>query len=324
VVELTPRPGQGKAPPLPAGATITETSVPPKYSDLFASLNKLVSAIDPEDAKILTHELAVGWDGRAESLRQIITGADQLTTTFAENSELLDGLTKDLGTIGHVLAQNRGDLGAGIDNLAVLTNALSQVRREIAQLRDQGPGVIARVNDLFDKMGPDFDCSLDTLGAFFPALSTPAHLRELRDTLAIAPQLSYVLDKIIGVDEGRAVLNVSFLLTVKKQATLEYQYPLSQPKVGKIPNCPDGRQPGVAAQKAFKGGDPGATIPRHDPDRRPPADQAVRDVAGKSANTPGGPPAWLVYVPPVVALLVLIKVAAGGIPLLSRRRRGRD
>lgn len=91
---------------------VSQTKVPPKYGDLFGAVIDSLKAINPDDAKVLTHELAEGWAGREDSLRQIINGGDDLTQTFAENTELLDGLTKDLGRITHVLNQNRGSLGA--------------------------------------------------------------------------------------------------------------------------------------------------------------------------------------------------------------------
>ncbi|MBX6768131.1 MAG: MCE family protein [Actinomadura rubrobrunea] len=330
VVELTPGPGQGDAPPLPPGAVIpvSKTKVPPKYSDLFASVIDSLEAVDPEDARILTHELAEGWSGRDDSLRQIIRGSDRLTATFADNSELLDGLTKDLGAITRVLNRHRGDLGAGVDDLAALTAALRQVRGEITRLRDDGPGLLDTVNDLLDKTTPDVECAVDTLAHWGIRRHNPDPLTDLRRTLEMAPQLQEVLRTVIGRDQGKPVLNVVFLVTLEKQAALEYRYPLPQPRVGAIPDCPDGRQPGVTAQKPVKAKDPGETIPTHDPSIQQGDDELrARTAAGRSPDEKsGGPPGWLVYLPPLVALLVLIRVMAGSVPVLSRLprpRRGR-
>jgi virulence factor Mce-like protein len=326
VVELTPASGQGNAPPLRPGAVIpvSRTSVPPEYGNLFGAVNRAISAIDPADARVLTHELALGLDGRSGSLRQIIAGADQFTTTFANNTQLLDGLTKDLTKITHVLSQNRNSLGAGIDNLAALTSALRQIRGELTQLRNRGPDFVDRVNRLLAKGGPDLDCSLDALGSFFPALATRDHLNELRQTLAQAPALVNVLNNVLAENEGKTTLNTAFVITARTKAVLEYKYPLSQPPVGKIPSCNDGRNPGVTAQANFPGADPRSVDPKYQDQSKRVGGQSTETKKNTSHNSPAGPPGWLVYVPPVLALLVLIRVMAGAVPFLSRRRRAKD
>ncbi|WP_067452769.1 MCE family protein [Actinomadura macra] len=328
VVELTPGPGRAGAPPLEPGARIpvSQTKVPPKYGDLFGSVIDSLKAVDPADAKILTHELAEGWAGREGSLRQIVNGSDQLTTTFAENTELLDRLTHDLGRITHVLNQNRGALGAGVDDLAALTGALSQVRGQLADLRDEGPDLLATVNTMLAKTGPDVECAVDALGNWGLKKHNPDILADLRRTLALAPQLKTVLDNVIGIDQGKPILNVVFLVTLRKLAALEYRYPLPQPRVNGMPTCAGGRTPAPTEQKPYKAKNPGETIPTHDPSI------GRQDIqAGKAANSgkdsSGGPPVWLVYVPPVVALLVLIRVMMGSVPVvsrLSRLRRNKD
>ena len=327
VVELTPAPGKAGAPPMEPGSRIpvAQTSVPPKYGDLFGAVIDSLKAIDPADARVVTHELAEGWSGREESLRQIINGGDQLTATFAQNTELLDGLTDDLARITTVLNQNRGSLGAGIDNLAALTTALGQVRGELAELRDDGPGLLATVNDLLDKTGPDFECTVDSLGNWGLKRHNPRILADLRETLAKAPQLQTVLDNVVGLDQGEPVLNVYFELTLNKKAALEYEHPLPQPGTGKIPNCPDGRAPAATEQKPYRSKNTGDTVPTHDPDLDKRSVQAEK--AANNGDSSDGPPMWLVYVPPVIALLVLIRVLMGSVPVLSRLprlRRGKD
>ncbi|HEU5157844.1 MAG TPA: MCE family protein [Streptosporangiaceae bacterium] len=319
-VELTPAPGRGGAPRLRPGAVIplSRTSVPPAYGNLFGAINRAVRAIDPADAKILTHELAVGFEGRADSLRGLIAGTDEFTATFAANTQMLDGLIDDLAALTHVLADHRAELGAGVDNLALLLRALGDVRGELADLRDEGPGILDRVNRLLAKGGPDIDCALDALGSFVPALATRDHLAELRQVLAQAPALLRVLAAIIGEDGGYKVLNTSFVLTARTRAALEHKYPLPQPAVAPIPNCPDGRRPGVAEQAKFPGADPGSVAPTAAAQAGPATPAAARGPAD-----PGGPPGWLVYAPPALALVVLIRVIAGAVPVVRRRIRAK-
>lgn len=329
VVELTPGPGKADAPPMEPGSVIPvkQTTVPPKYGDLFGAVIDTLKAINPDDARTLTHELAEGWSGREGSLRQIINGSDDLTKTFADNTELLDGLTRDLGRITHVLNQNRGSLGAGIDNLAALTQALAQVRGQLAELRDRGPGMLDTVNDLLEETTPDFGCTVDMLGTLGISRFNPNYLNDLSDTLRYAPALKVVLDNVIGRDQGKPVLNVVFQVTLKAKATLEYKYPLPQPRVNKALTCPGGRTPAPTEQKPYRAKNPGETIPTHDPalDRQ---NVQAKKAANNGDDSSGGPPAWLVYVPPVIALMVLIRVMMGSVPVVSRltrlRRRGKD
>ncbi|MFV2174742.1 MCE family protein [Actinomadura sp. LOL_016] len=329
VVELTPGPKSAAAQPLESGAVIpvSQTTVPPKYSDLFASVIDTLKAVDPQDAKVLTQELAAGWEGRETSLQQIINGSDQLTSTFAQNTELLDGLTKDLGRITTVLDQNRGSLGAGVDDLAALTAALGQVKGEIGELRDRGPVLLDTVNSLLEKTGPDFECTVRSLGDWGLKRHNPQILSDLNDTLAKAPQLGVVLNNIIGGPDGAPVLNVVFMLTLHEQATLEYKYPLPQPAVNKVPTCPGGRLPADTEQAPFKAKNPGETIPTHDPSIGREEELRAQQAAAQE-DTGGGPPPWLMYAPPVIALMVLIRVMAGSVPVVSRlsrlRRRDED
>jgi phospholipid/cholesterol/gamma-HCH transport system substrate-binding protein len=167
---------------------------------------------------------------------------------------------------------------------------------------------------------------VDSLGNLGLTGYNPDILTDLRKTLVRAPQLKVVLDNVIGMDQGKPVLNVVFLLTTKRLATLEYKYPLAQPKANKIPACRDGRDPGKAEQKPYKAKEPGDTIPTHDPSIQGQGTKA-KNAAGTSEDSSGGPPMWLVYVPPVLALLVLIRVMAGSVPVMSRlrpRRRRKD
>ncbi len=318
-VALSPRPGAAGGPSLRGGAVIPvqDTSVPPAYSDLFGAVNRSLTGINPQDAGTLVHELYEGWNGRGDSLRAIIQSSDQITQTYASNSDLINGLTDSLTTITHVLAQNRGALGQGIDNLAALLSSMRQVRTQIAELRDRGPGLLDQVNSLLDTSRPDLRCTIDSLATTLPGLATPRALTDLATNLNQAGPLVNVLHDVLRKVGGEYALNVLFILTVKHQAALEFKYPLKQPTVPSIPACANGRVPGAAAQLPYQGKDPNSVTP---PQYRSTAQTEVQNVSNTAA---GGPPVWLVYIPPVLALLVLVRVVAGSVPVLTRQRRRR-
>jgi phospholipid/cholesterol/gamma-HCH transport system substrate-binding protein len=176
------------------------------------------------------------------------------------------------------------------------------------------------VDDLLTATQPDLDCSLTALGDFFPKLAAPKYLENLRQTLAQSPQLANVLDNVISKDDnGQYTLRIVFLLTTSTPAALEYKYPLAQPEIPRPPTCAGGRTPGAVKQKPYTGKRPGETFPTHDPAVNKPTTAEKTGAQGPV----GGPPAWLIYIPPVLALLVLIKVLAGTVPALVRRRRNR-
>jgi phospholipid/cholesterol/gamma-HCH transport system substrate-binding protein len=305
-VELTPAPGQGRAPAMEPGSVIplSRTSVPATYGSLFGSVNEAVRALDPNDMRVLTEEMARGWEGRAGSLREIIGGADQLTSTFAQNTELLDGLTRDLGSITQVLAENRGELGQGVDALADVTGSLRTVRGDLAGIRERGPQLTGRVNALLDRSDADIDCSLSALGDFFPAVTTPKGLADLRQTLAGAPRLAEALNGVLGNDK---TLHIVFLLTLNTKAAEEYRFPLPQPKAKCIPACPDGHVPVTGPANKAKGEKPGDTIPTHDP-----------SLNTKPASAPGREP--LPTLPPIIAALAVAAVTGAHLWVWRRLR----
>lgn len=325
-VALTPTSAASAAgPTLRPHATIpvSDTSVPPTYGTLFAAVNKALGAVNPQDVGTIAHELYLGWNGRADSLREIINGGDQITTAYARNSRLIDGLTDSLTRITHVLAQNSGALGEGIDNLATVSDALAGVRNELTLLRDRGPGLLSQVNSLLVTSRPDLECTLESLGTTIPQFATPSNLRDLSSILAQAPGLVSTLKKVFRVVDGDYVANVVFVITLRTEATEEFRYPLPQPTAKAIPSCPDGRTPGTAKQAPYLGGNPQSVVP---PQYRNPSDPSRTGTvngAGASDDTPSGPPGWLLYLPPVIGLLVLLRFAAGAMPVLARNRRRR-
>src|SRR5256714_2339811 len=96
---------------------VERTSTPLAYSDLFKAVDQLVDAIDPGDLRTLVHELAVGVDGRGDSLRQLFVGVDQITGDLADNAQLLDSTIAALTTLTHTVATHSGAVASSIDNL---------------------------------------------------------------------------------------------------------------------------------------------------------------------------------------------------------------
>ncbi|MCI0344816.1 MAG: MlaD family protein, partial [Chloroflexi bacterium] len=94
---------------------LSRTFTPLAYSDLFLALDELVAAIPPDALRTLLHELAVGLEGRGESLRSIVEGADELTSSLAANVDLLDAFLSELTRLTHTFAGHRESVTGAVD-----------------------------------------------------------------------------------------------------------------------------------------------------------------------------------------------------------------
>ncbi|MDX6743600.1 MlaD family protein [Actinocorallia sp. A-T 12471] len=321
-VDLAPRPGADLGDHIKPGGRIPKehTSVPVAYGDLFAQVIDGLKAIDPESTKILFRELADGWEGREDSLRQIIDGSAALTEAFAGRTQLIEGLTGDLSRLTRSLAGHPEALGASIDNTAALLGPLSDLRGELREILERSPGLTTRLTNLTAATDPYFGCGVDALGEALGAVATPARMRDVRDTLGMSGTLIAALDDIIRPTSSGAAINLAAVLSTKGTAPEEYREPLPQPSVGDVPSCANGTNPFKAAPGAVQ--DAPEEKERETASAAPatpvtPGTAVARPVADASA---GGPPGWLVWLPPVLALAVLARVAARTLPVLIRRR----
>lgn len=325
-VDLAPLPGADLSKPMKEGGKIplANTSVPVAYGDLFGKLINSLKAIDPASTKTIVHELAEGWEGREDSLRQIIDGTDQITTAFAERSDLIDGLTDDLSALTHTLATHKDGIGSSIDNTAALVGPLASLRAEIKELLNTAPGFTSRLAQVVEESEGNLGCSIEALGSTLSVVGGKDQVGDLRDTLRMADVLQAALADVIKPTSQGNVLNLAFIIKTKARAPLEYKKPLAQPKVGAIPKCAN------ASVDPFKGGP--RTVAKDDRKNEAAAKPGVRAtesaaptaaVRNVADDGPSGPPGWLVYVPPVLALLVLLRVMMRAFPTVfwPRRRR---
>ncbi|MCW2914473.1 MAG: hypothetical protein JWN52_2541 [Actinomycetia bacterium] len=320
-IDLEPAPGRAGNRPMRAGEVIpmARTSVPQSYGDLFTAVNKAVNGLNPDDVSVLTRELATGLDGRGDSLRQIIDSTSQITGTFARNTQMLNDLIANLTTVTDVLAAHRDDLGSGIDDLASVTGSLSSVSGDITRIRNQAPDLLVRLNRILTTSKASDRCLLNALGDALPTLLSSTSLDDLGISFRQSPQLLEALNGATPKVDGKSNLNLSFVFSVNKsKGPVEYKSLRPLPSIPRIPTCPGVSLPKQqippmsAAQRAaaLKGT---ATPPTR-----------VSNAAQRSANkAPGGPPGWLLYIPPVIAAVVLIRVLGQAVPLLIRRRRAR-
>ncbi|GAA0966517.1 MlaD family protein [Actinocorallia libanotica] len=329
-VDLSPLPGADLSEPMRQGGVIPKehTSVPVSYGDLFAKVVDGIEAVDPKATRLLWSELAKGLEGREGSLRQIIDGGDELTATFAERTELIDGLTKDLSRLTRSLAGHKDALGNGIDDTAAILGPLADLHAEIKELNRRAPGFTTRLTELVGRTEDSVGCALDALaGGTLSPLGTQRNLRDLERTLGMADELVVALDDLIqptGVGDQQAI-NLAAIISTAGEAPEDFRTPMAQPAVPGIPACGNGADPFRKAEPVAdrrRDGGRAAETPAAAPSAsaEPVGTVAARPAAAREA---GGPPAWLIYLPPLLALAVLVRVAVRSVPALARARRRR-
>ncbi|QFG20162.1 MCE family protein [Actinomadura sp. WMMB 499] len=323
-VDLSPPQGRVDAPPMRPGEVIpvSRTSVSRTYGELFDAVNEAVTGLDPRNLRTLTRELANGLEGRGDTLRVTVDGASELAGTFAEDTRVLDELIGNLSTLTGTLAGRRGELGTGIAATAGLTSALADVEKDLARIRDRSPDLVAKFAHLLGESEPALRCTLSSLGAAMPVLLSDGNVAELAEGLAWSPQLAKAMRGAVTFVNGEPNLNINFVITTTPiEGAVEYRNLRPLPSIPRISSCP-----GVAPVKEHKPPKPGAS-------ETPPADAEpataaqnrvpVEKTAGDGHD--GGTP-WLIYLPPIVAGLILLRVAMGMLGAARRptwRRRSR-
>ncbi|GAA2118798.1 MCE family protein [Actinomadura napierensis] len=324
-VDLEPAGGRANAPAMRPGDVIprSRTSVSESYGDLFASVTKAINGLNPENLKIVTRELAQGLDGRGDTLRLTVDGASQLARTFAGNTGTLDSLITNLGTLTGVLAGKRADLATGIASTADVTSALADVDDSLARIRDTTPDLLTRTAKLLRESKPAAQCMLGALGGALPSLLTPGNVDALSRGLQWSPQLASAMRGVITFVNGKPNLNLRFILTLTPvKSAIEYRDLTPLPTIPAIPTCPGVDLPRRQIPPMKKTETAATTRPDAQATATTPAGITARNTAGGTHHDPEW---WLIYVPPVVAGLVLLRVAMSMLGLAWRRpwrRRG--
>src|SRR3954471_9933699 len=165
--------------------TIDHTQNPLEFSELLRSAANLLHHIDADKAGSLVHELAQALDGRADSLRQLTIAADDLSSTFAAKTEVLDRLATNNTRLTHVLGDHATEFGQALTNLSLLADSLRNANGDTAVLLDQGSQLMGQLADLVDAEKGNLDCVLHDLAHVVDATSTPERLQGTTDLLVL-------------------------------------------------------------------------------------------------------------------------------------------
>jgi phospholipid/cholesterol/gamma-HCH transport system substrate-binding protein len=248
-VELSPPPGwRGSGPWMAAGERIpmSRTTVPLEFSELLRSASRLIEGIPPDAVRTLVHELAVGLEGRAESLRQLVEAGDTIAATLAARTDALDRLATDNTRLARVVAAHRGSLGASLGDLRAAAERLRAARGDLARLLDTGAPFLRRTADVVAASKGNLDCALGALEAILDETTTDRRLEQLRTLLRTAPEAFAGVWDSRDVEPDGVWVRIGTVANTANPAP-QYAPPRQLPAVPEVRPCTSRLQPVAVA-----------------------------------------------------------------------------
>ena len=213
------------------------TTVPLEFSEFLRSASALLGALDPHDVGTIVHNTAQGLEGREDSLRQLATAGDKLTSTLASRTAALDRISANGGKLTHVVAQHRASLGAVLDNLAQINAALDASKGDIATLLDEGTPLLDQLADIVGHHKAELDCDFKVLELVVDTASAPRNIAGLRALLTWAPAAFGAIWDTRDLEADGVWLRVSPIQAPLNDQPVQYNPPRPLPPVVPAPNC---------------------------------------------------------------------------------------
>lgn len=310
------------------GAVIEPEMVrlPVEVQGLLRSAERLIVAIEPDEAARVTAELADTFRDRGDDVRELLVDGGRLSETVGDAGAEIDRFTGSGRVIAEELATHREAFTASIADTAELAGVLADMRGDLEGLIAEGPPVLASLDDVVGRAQPNIACTVGSLAAANTYLAGPERQRDIEGLLRfnqwffVGVEIGAVMDPATGDFWNRVRL-------LPPQAVSGDSY---LPDKRPIPDI----LPGGACAGRFGDGAPAATqagYQRAVPEARvvPPADaradpvrrEASPRVAEARADAPpADPDARLPATGGDVAPLLAIGLLALGVALLRTRR----
>lgn len=170
----------------PDGAVIPieRTTVPRPLSTLLGAADKLLSDVQPGDVGRVVHGFS-GLVGHENDLRQLISGAAEISTVVARRHAEFGALISDTASLTAALDKHRNDLSSAIGGWARISDVLATHTNELVGILERGGRFGADASDALAKSRGDLDGVLAGLDVTFHNLaSRPTKVNE---TVDLAP-----------------------------------------------------------------------------------------------------------------------------------------
>lgn len=224
-------------------------SVPLEFSELLRTASDLISNIEPEQAASLLAELALALDGRGDDLRRFTAAADQLASTFAERTDVLDRLAENSTRLTEVFAEHRGALGSTITDLSALASSLRNASGDTEVLLDRGTQLLTLTADLIEDERPAIDCLLGDLVPVMDAAATDERLASLEHLLQTGPEGFGRLYSTVDHEPDGPWVRVNLVIDLTSPPR-QFVPALSLPTIQPLVDCP-----GVVPRGAVRAAD---------------------------------------------------------------------
>lgn len=140
---------------------LNRTSATPHYTELFKAMTDLLSAVDSDSVATIVRELAIGWKGRGEEVRQAITDVGYTTHQLAENGPLLDELSANVTRLTHTLAGKRDQIDRSVKQMRLIGREMVKSRKNFEKVLSGGVDMGQRLSKLVTETAPDWGCAVD-------------------------------------------------------------------------------------------------------------------------------------------------------------------
>jgi virulence factor Mce-like protein len=168
-VQLTPAYSGG--PTLPDGAVITRTATPVELDQLFASLNKLTTALGPGGANSagafsdLLATLANNLHGNGQALHDTITRLADVAKTLSDNKDQLFATVDGLASFTGALAASDNQVRSFVDLISQVSGYLAGERGTLAQAVAELDTTLTAVQNFIQDNRSALKSNVDNLAA---------------------------------------------------------------------------------------------------------------------------------------------------------------
>ncbi|WP_157244835.1 MCE family protein [Nonomuraea typhae] len=191
-VALTPPPGKdlSTGPYLPAGATITDTSVEPDIEQVTEKAGPLVEALGAQDVNAILDAASTAFAGKGGDVNALIRRTAEVTDAYA-------AARAELGATIDYLARLGGDLAKGEKELDRLPGTLAAATARLAHGRRHVKTALVALTDLAKAANatvyPRHAARLRTIMRELDAI-TGAMVRGKEDLKRLVARLQYFID----------------------------------------------------------------------------------------------------------------------------------
>jgi phospholipid/cholesterol/gamma-HCH transport system substrate-binding protein len=242
------------------------TTIPLQFDEFLRSAANLLNSIPPDALATVVHELAVGLNGRTDSLRTLAESGDQLSTALVSKTQALNQLITTGTRLTQTVTDHRSSLGQSLTDLSQVAATLQQAQGDTSRLLDKGDPFLQQTADIVAGQKANLDCDLKYVTNLIDLTSTPRKLQELTTLLDKGPQ---AFDQIMNTIDYEKTgpgntgfsgpwARVGLILNGENKATQYYPPPKEPPPPPPVPGCSSPLKP-VAAN--YRPANAGLTIP---------------------------------------------------------------